>query len=93
MTAQPHRPIAPDHRGPVVHELSPLRLSDQVVPLNLSLRRSDDGCWRGRLLFQHPGGRECETDEIFYGATEEELWQSVRGLRDHHLRSLYLSLV
>jgi hypothetical protein len=25
--------------------------------------------------------------------TEDELWQSVRGLRDHHVRALYLSLV
>jgi hypothetical protein len=93
MTAQPYRLIASDHREPVVHELSPLRLADQIITLHLILRRSDDGAWRGRLLFQHPEGRECETAEIFCGATEDELWQSVRGLRDHHLRALYLSLV
>ena len=93
MTAQPSRPIALDHREPVVHELSPLRLADQIIMLHLSLRRSDDGAWRGRFLFQHPGGRECETAEIFCGVTEDELWQSVRGLRDHHVRALYLSLV
>ena len=93
MMAQPYRPVAPDRLEPVVHELSPLRFPDQIVTLHLSLRRSDDGAWRGRLLFQHPGGRECETAEIFCGATEDELWQSVHGLRDHHLRALYLSLV
>ncbi len=93
MTAQSYRPIAPNHHEPVIHELSPLHLADQIVTLHLRLRRSDDGAWRGRLLFQHPAGRECETAEIFCGATEDELWQSVRGLRDHHLRALYLSLV
>lgn len=92
MTAQPYRPIVLDHREPVLHELSPLRLVDQVITLHLSLRRSDDGAWRGRLHFQHPTGRECETAEIFCGATEDELWQSVRGLREHHVRALYLSL-
>jgi hypothetical protein len=93
MTAQPFRPTALDYREPVVHELSPLRLADQVISLHLSVRRSEDGAWRGRLHFQHPGGRESETAEIFCGVTEDELWQSVRGLREHHVRALYLSLV
>ena len=93
MTALPYRPTVLDHREPVVHELSPLRLADQLISLQLSVRRSDDGAWRGRLLFHHPGGGECGTAEIFCGATEDELWQSVRGLRDHHVRALYLSLV
>lgn len=93
MTAQPYRPIVFDQREPVLHELPPLRLPDQLITLQLSLRRSDDGAWRGRIRFQHPGGRECETAEIFCGVTEEELWQSVRNLRDHHVRALYLSLV
>jgi hypothetical protein len=33
-----------------------------------------------------------DTAEIFCGASEAELWQSVNGLQDHHLRALYLSL-
>ncbi len=93
MTAQPFRAIALDHREPVVHELPPLRFPDQLITLHLSLRRSDDGAWRGRLLFHNPNGRDCETAEIFCGVTEDELWQSVRALRDHHVRALYLSLV
>lgn len=93
MMAQPHRPPVLDHREPVVHELSPLRLADLIITLHLSVRRSEDGAFRGRLRFQHPGGRESETAEIFCGITEEELWQSVRGLREHHVRALYLSLV
>jgi hypothetical protein len=92
MTAQPYRPTALDYREPVIHVLPPLRLADLLITLHLSVRRSEDGAWRGRLHFQHPGGRECETAEIFYGATEDELWQSVRGLRDHHVRALYFSL-
>jgi hypothetical protein len=93
MTAQPYRPTALDYREPVIHALSPLRLADLLITLHVTVRRSEDGAWRGRLHFQHPGGGECRTAEIFCGATEDDLWQSVRGLRDHHLRALYLSLV
>lgn len=93
MMALPLRSAAPEFREPVVHELSPLRLADLIIALQLTLRRSDDGAWRGRLRFEHPGGRVSETAEIFCGATEDELWQSVRGLREHHVRALYLSLV
>lgn len=93
MTALPYRPTALDYREPVVHELSPLRFADLIIALHLTVRRSDDGAWRGRLHFEHPGGRVSETAEIFCGATEDELWQSVRGLREHHVRALYLSLV
>jgi hypothetical protein len=93
MTAQPYRPPVLDHPDPVVHELSPLHLADLIITLHLSIRRSQDGSFRARLRFQHPAGRECETAEIFCGTTEDELWQSVRGLREHHVRALYLSLV
>jgi hypothetical protein len=91
MTARPHRFTAPVARDPVLHELPPLHLPDQQITLHLSVRRDDDGDWRARLLFVEPGGTR-ETAEIFRGASEAELWQSVRGLHDHHLRALYLSL-
>jgi hypothetical protein len=64
MTAQPHRPYAPDHREPVLHELQPIRLANQSIPLHLSIHRSDDGAWRGRLHFTGPDGRERQTAEI-----------------------------
>ena len=32
------------------------------------------------------------TGEFLFGGTENELWESVRDLRDHHLRDLYRSL-
>ena len=92
MTAQPYRFTAPLAREPVLHELPPLRLPDGEITLHLSVRRDDDGDWRARLLYVEPDARTRETAEIFCGATEAELWQSVRGLRDHHLRALYLSL-
>jgi hypothetical protein len=93
MTAQPHRPYTPDHRESVLHELQPLRLANQSIPLRLSIRRSDDGAWCGRLHFIAPDCRERETAEIFRAESEAELWQAVRGLRDHHIRALYQSLV
>jgi hypothetical protein len=36
---------------------------------------------------------ERSTAEIFCATSEPELWQSVRDLRDHHLRDLYRSLL
>ena len=92
MTAQPHRFTAPVPRDPVLHELAPLRLSDQLVTLHLTVRRDEDGAWRARLRFIDPDERVRETAEIFCGATEAELWQSVHSLQYHHLRALYLSL-
>jgi hypothetical protein len=93
MTAQPHRPYTPDHREPVLHELQPLHLANQSIPLCLSVRRSDDGAWCGRLHFLAPDCRERETAEIFRAESEADLWQAVRGLRYHHIRALYQSLV
>ena len=92
MTAQPHRSYTPDPQEPVLYELAPLRLTDQSITLQLSVRRSEDGAWRGRLRFIDPSSRESETAEIFCGVSEGELWQSVRGLGQHHLRALYQSL-
>jgi hypothetical protein len=67
MTAQPSRPTTLDYRQPVLHAPSTLRLADFLIPLRPSLRSSEDGALRSRLHFQHPGGGECETAEIFRG--------------------------
>jgi hypothetical protein len=92
MTAQPYRFTASPARGPALHELPPLRLSDQLITLHLTVRRDDDGAWRARIRFLDGELRERETAEIFCAPTEAELWQAVRGLQEHHLRALYLSL-
>jgi len=92
MTAQPYRFTAPVPRDPVLHELPPLRLSDQIIILHLTVRRDGGGGWRAWLRFIDPEARVRDTAEIFCGASEAELWQSVNGLQDHHLRALYLSL-
>jgi len=45
------------------------------------------------LRFADPDStRERETAEIFCAESEADLWESVRELRDHHLRDLYRSL-
>jgi hypothetical protein len=92
MTAQPHRSTAPVSRDPVLHELPPLRLSDQQITLYISVRRDDDGAWRAKLRFIDPELRTHETAEIFCAESEPDLWQAVRSLHEHHLRALYLSL-
>jgi hypothetical protein len=49
--------------------------------------------WRGRLLFaDEEAGSGRATAEIFCGVSEQDLWQSVHGMREHHLRDLYRSL-
>ena len=78
---------------PVLHDLPPLRYGESSVALRLVVRRAEDATWRARLLF---GDGELDqalsTAEIFFGATEPDLWDSVRDLRDHHIRDLYRSL-
>jgi hypothetical protein len=93
MTAQPYRFGSGATRDPVVHELSPLRLSDQLIAIHLTVRRDDDGTWRARLRFINHDLVARETAEIFCAGSEPELWESVRSLPEHHLRALYLSLV
>ena len=93
MTAQPYRyGAAAAARDPVVHELSPLHLSDQLIAIHLTVRRDDDGTWRARLRFIDPELVARETAVIFCAGSEPELWESVRSLPEHHLRALYLSL-
>lgn len=76
---------------PVQHELPPIRFEGELVALRLEVRRTEDGVWRGRLLFGTAEG-DAATAEIFCAANENDLWESVYGLRDHHLRDLYRSV-
>jgi hypothetical protein len=92
MTAQPYRFTASPVRGPALHELPPLRIADQFIALHLTVRCDLDGAWRGKLRFVDAALSERETADIFCAASEAELWQAVRGLHEHHLRALYLSL-
>ncbi|HEX5385157.1 MAG TPA: hypothetical protein VFW66_00505 [Gemmatimonadales bacterium] len=92
MAIQTVRPTVRDPREPVDHALDPLRIAGQLVHLCLTIRRADDGAWRGRLRFIDDSRIERETAEIFCAATEEDLWRSVRELREHHVRDLYRSL-
>ena len=94
MPAQPARFGSPAPREAVVHDLPAIRFDGQPVAVRLAVRRAEDGIWRGRILF---GAEETEheraTAEIFCALSEQDLWQSVRDLRDHHLRDLYRSLL
>lgn len=94
MPASSARYGLPDPAEPVIHELPPIRYGGTDVPVRLVVRRDDDGAWRGRFLF---GGDESsaagETAEIFCGPAEADLWEAVRGLREHHMRDLYRSVI
>lgn len=87
------RHVTRDLREPAVHDLEPLRGVFPPVLVRLSVRQDEAGGWRGRLHFAaQDTSRGRETAEIFCAASEQELWQSVFGLRDHHFRDLYRSL-
>lgn len=93
MPANPLRYGAPSPSEPTAHELPPIRFAAELIAVQVEVRRSDDGVWRGRLVFSPPGGdKPVATGDILCGATEGDLWESVRDLRDHHLRDLYRSL-
>ena len=94
MPAQPARYHASPALDQVVHDLPPIRFDGQAIDIRLSVRRTEDGTWRGRVLFGAEGTEaERSTAEIFCAGTEPDLWQAVRDLRDHHLRDLYRSLL
>lgn len=82
----------PDPNEPVLHDLAPIRYEGVAIAVRLGVRRSDDGIWRGRLHFTAGGDDDRVTAEIFCATSEQDLWQSVRDLREHHLRDLYRSL-
>src|SRR5207253_9536273 len=93
MPAQPARYSSPDAAA-VVHELPPIRFDGQLITIRLAVRRSEDGIWRGRVLFGQPDtDAERATAEIFCAASEADLWQAVRDPREHHFRDLYRSLL
>ena len=79
---------------PVIHELPSIPIGEEVVSLRLVVRRAEDSTWHARLVFGLGEIADAvSTAEIFCGSTEPDLWESVRDLRDHHVRDLYRSLI
>lgn len=88
------RPVPPEPAEPLLHDLPPIRFEGGLVAVRLAVRRTEDNLWRARLHFAEAGGEfERMTAEIFCATSEQDLWQAVRDLRDHHLRDLYRSLI
>ena len=82
-----------DLRDPAFHDLAPIRVDGRTVAVTLSVRVDDASMWRGRLQFaDEEAGAARATAEIFCAVSERDLWQSVDGMREHHLRDLYRSL-
>ena len=94
MNLQSVRSPARDPREPISHLLDPLQVAGREVIVSLTLRLAEDGAWRGRLSFMETSEPlpARETAEIFCGDTEDELWQGVQRLREHHFRDLFRSL-
>jgi hypothetical protein len=93
MPGSPVRYGAPQPSEPLIHELPPLKFEGDTVSVYVEVHRTEDGIWRGRLLF---GSLEADavpsTAEIFCAVTEAEFWECVHDLREHHLRDLYRSV-
>ncbi|MBI2071648.1 MAG: hypothetical protein HYT81_01205 [Gemmatimonadetes bacterium] len=93
MPANPVRYGLSNPNEPSLHDLPPVRYGAALIAVQVEVRRAEDGTWRGRLMFFPPDAETpTTTGEILCGTSESELWESVRDLRDHHLRDLYRSL-
>jgi hypothetical protein len=93
MPGNPVRYGASDPSEPVLHDLPPFRYGGELVAVRLEVRRSDDGAWRGRLLFgPADAGTAPATAEIFCAVSEADLWECLHDLREHHYRDLYRSV-
>lgn len=85
--------LARDRRDPAEYDLRAVRFDGHDVTIRLRLRQAADGNWVGALVFRRlDTGDERATAEILRGATEQQVWESVRGLGTHHLRDLFRSL-
>lgn len=85
--------LARDRRDPAEYDLRSVRFDGHDVTIRLRLRQAADGSWVGALVFRRVDtGNERATAEILRGATEQQVWESVRGLGTHHLRDLFRSL-
>lgn len=93
MAGSPVRYGAPNPNEPVLHDLPPMRYGPDLVALQLEIHRSDDGFWRGRLLFGAGEAPPGATADIFCAQSESDLWEAVHALREHHLRDLYRSVM
>jgi len=93
MAVNPARYGIPKSTEPVVRELPAFNVAGNTVAVRLAAWLADDGAWRGRLVFGPRGAEGAATADIFCAATESDLWEAVRDLREHHLRALYRSLV
>jgi hypothetical protein len=88
---QPARKVLQDPPPPIEREFPPLRVSGVDIAVRVIARLTEDGMWRGRLVFADPD-REITTAEILCARNEPDLWGSARALGPHHLRGLYQSL-
>lgn len=94
MPANPVRYGAPSPAEPIEHELPAASLAGETISLRLRVRRAEDGTWRARLIFGDSDSETAaSTAEIFCAESENDLWQAVRDLRDHHIRDLYRSII
>ncbi len=91
MPQRPVRKFIQDPPPPIEREFPPLRTSGTDIAVRVIARLSEDGMWRGRIVFSGAQG-DVPTAEILCAGTESDLWSFARDLGPHHLRGLYAAL-
>jgi hypothetical protein len=96
MPLQTARKVIQDPPPCIERDFPPLLAAGVDIPVRVIARLSEDGVWRGRIVFggtgETPVPTAVLTAEILCASTESDLWASARGLGPHHLRSLFQSL-
>lgn len=96
MPQQSARKVLQDPPPPIERDFPPLLAAGVDIPVRVIARLSEDGVWRGRIVFggtgETPVPTAVVTAEILCAASESDLWAAARGLGPHHLRSLFQSL-
>ena len=92
MPLHPARKVVQDPPPCIERDFPPLLAAGVDIPVRVIARLSEDGVWRGRIVFGGTGETPVPTAEILCAASESDLWAAARGLGPHHLRSLFQSL-
>lgn len=92
MSAESARTGVARTADPVEHQLPDISSNGESITVLTVVRRTDEGAWRGRFVFETPGGARFSTAEIVYADSEDDFWLCVRDLHGRNIEDLYRSV-